>query len=43
MTKIMILLGVDRFMIENKVYFIFKRKRGKVLKSYTLRMYCSKN
>jgi len=27
MAKIMILLDVDRFMVENKVYFILKKKR----------------
>jgi len=24
----MILLGVDRFMVENKIYFILKRREG---------------
>jgi len=24
----MIFLGVDKFMVENKIYFIFKKKRG---------------
>jgi len=35
--KIMKILGVDRFMVESKIYFctIFKMK---VLRSYTLRM-----
>jgi len=26
MEKIMILFGVDRFMVENNIYFIFKKK-----------------